>query len=223
MEVRSIVPSKKQRLLLAEEVQRNHAALKSDAECSQLGREFLLSRGITEDMQDRWRLGYVEQGTYRGRISIPYWTPAGYSGMVYRCLHLPGVPCKELDHHEKYLALPGYRPMFNVRALSIGADRVFIAEGELNAVVATYFGYPCVAVGGAKSWKPWWSYCFDGPREIVVLQDGDAAGSELVERVRHELRHVTAIEFPSDHDVSSLYVEQGEDALHKIIRGALDG
>lgn len=143
--------------------------------------------------------------------------------MVYRCLHLPGVPCKELDHHEKYLALPGYRPMFNVRALSIGADRVFLTEGELDAIVATYHGYPCVAVGGAKAWKPWWTYCFDGPREVYILADGDSAGQELVQRVKHELgSKALPIVFPDGLDVSSLVKGQGDEALHKTIRGAFE-
>jgi DNA primase len=223
MEVRSIVPSKKQRLLLAEEVRRNHELLVNGGERSQSGREFLTARGITPEMVDRWKLGFVDAGTYRGRIGIPYWTPAGYSGMVYRCLHLPGMPCREFDHHEKYLALPGYRPMFNVRALSIGADRIFVTEGELDAIVATFYGYPCVSVGGAKAWKRWWSFCFDGPREVVVLADGDDAGKELVERVKHELHSkVLPIAFPDGSDVSSLVVEQGPDALHSLIQGALD-
>src|SRR5688572_23902211 len=153
MEVRSIVPSKKQRLLWAEEVQANHDLLVNGKERSQSGRDFLTARGITPEMAEKWKLGYVSDGTYRGRVSIPYWTPAGYSGMVYRCLHLPGVRCRELEHHEKYLATSGYRAMFNVRALGVGADRVFVTEGELDAIVATANGMPCVATGGKGNWK----------------------------------------------------------------------
>lgn len=219
MEVRSIVPSKKQRLLLAEEVRRNHEALLDQGDQrSAIGRSYLTERGINDEMIERWKLGYVEEGTYRNRVSIPYWTPAGYSGMVYRCLHLPGMQCKELDHHEKYLALPGYRPMFNVRALSVGADRVFITEGEIDAIVATYYGYPCVSVGNNRRWSPWWTYMFDGPREKIVLADGDDAGKELVERVRTALSGVSSLAMPDGMDVSSLVKEQGAEALHKLVR-----
>lgn len=220
MEVRSIVPTKKQRLLLAEEVRRNHEYL--NGERSQSGRDYLTARGITPDMVNRWKLGYVESGSHRGRISIPYWTPAGYSAAVYRCLHLPNDPCKELEHHSKYLATDGYRPMFNVRALSVGADRVFIVEGELDAIVATYHGFPCVATGGAKNWKEWWAYCFDGPRELVVLRDGDDKGKEFASHIKHELRNVMVIDFPDGYDVSSYTLEHGPEGLRSLIQGALE-
>jgi DNA primase len=221
MEVRSIVPSKKQRLLLAEEVRRNHESL-LNGEHSQSGRNYLKARGISDEMVSRWKLGYVDSGSYRGRISIPYWTPAGYSSAVYRCLHLPDDPCKELEHHNKYLATPGYRPMFNVRALSLGADRVFVVEGELDAIVASHYGYPAVATGGKENWKPWWSFCFDGPREVVVLRDGDQAGREFADHIKHVLRNVTVIDFPDGYDVSSYSLEHGPEGLRSLIQGALE-
>lgn len=222
MEVRSIVPTKKQRLLWAEEVRVNHEFLVSGGEHSLAGREYLTARGITPDMADRWKLGYVQSGSYRGRIAIPYWTPAGYSAIVYRCLHLPGDPCKELEHHSKYLATPGYRPMYNVRALSIGADRVFVTEGELDAILASATGYPCVATGGKENWKPWWAYCFDGPREVVVLRDGDDGGKDFATHLKHQLRNVMVIDFPDGHDVSSYHLEHGPEGLRSLVEGVLD-
>lgn len=222
MEVRSIVPTKRQRLLWAEEVRANHEYLVSGSEHSQSGRDFLIARGITPEMVTKWKLGYVQSGTYRGRISIPYWTPAGYSAVVYRCLHLPGEPCKELEHHSKYIATPGYRPMFNVRALSVGADRVFVTEGELNGVVASHTGFPCVGTGGKGNWKEWWSYCFDGPREVVVLRDGDQAGQEFADDIKHHLRNVVVIDFPDQYDVSSYHLEHGPEGLRSFILGVLD-
>lgn len=222
MEVRSIVPSKKQRLLWGEEVRAHYEYLVNGGEPSQSGRDFLTARGITPEMVHQWKLGYVESGTYRGRISIPYWTPAGYSAVVYRCLHLPGTPCKELEHHDKYLATSGYRPMFNVRALSVGADRVFVTEGELDAIVSTFCGFPCVATGGKGNWKEWWSYCFDGPREIVVLRDGDESGKEFAEHIKHQLRNVMVIDFPDGSDVSSYHLEHGPEGLSSFINGVLD-
>ena len=217
MEVRSIVPSKKQKLWLEESVAQHHASLSDPS--SPAGREYLHLRGINDEMIERWKLGYVVGGYHAGRVSIPYWTPAGYSSMVFRCTHLPGEPCKEIDHHDKYLAVPGYRPMFNVRALSIGADRVFVTEGELDAIVATYHGYPCVAIGGAAKWKDHWSYCFDGPREVVVLADGDDAGKELVKSVQSHLHGVQGIYMPHGMDVSSLVLESGPQALRSLIEG----
>lgn len=112
--------------------------------------------------------------------------------------------------------------MFNVRALSVGADRVFIVEGELNAIVATALGFPCVATGGKENWKEWWAYCFDGPRELVVLRDGDVSGKEFAEHIKHQLRNVVIIDFPDGHDVCSYVLEYGPEALVSLIQGALD-
>lgn len=215
MEVRSLLPSKKQRAWLAEEVPRLHNVLLSDD--GEAGREFLTARGIPEEVWVKWKLGYQTDGSYRGRISIPYWTPSGYTSMVFRCIHLPGMPCKELDHHEKYMALPGYRPMFNVRALSIGADRVFVSEGEVNAFLATYDGFPTVATGSNSGWRPWWSYMFDGPSEVVALVDGDEAGQALAHSVRRNLFHGRAIAFPDGYDYASYRQEYGSDAVKAYV------
>lgn len=215
MEVRSVVPGKKQRALLADMVVQFRANLVA----SSLAGDYLEARGISADTSERWKLGYVPEGQYRNRLAIPYWTPAGYSSLVFRCLHLPGEECKELIAHDKYLAMPGYRPMFNVRALSVGADRVYVTEGELDAITATAHGYPAVSVGGAKAWKPWWSFCFDGPREVIVLADGDDAGKELIDRVKREVRHSRGVSFPPGMDVSSYRLEKGADALRSLIEG----
>lgn len=218
MEVRSIVQSKKQKLWLEESVARHHQSL--DDPSSPAGREYLHARGIDDDMIEKWKLGYVVDGQYAGRVSIPYWTPAGYSAMVFRCTHLPGEPCKDVEHHAKYLATPGYRPMFNVRALSVGADRVGICEGELDAIVATYNGLPTVSIGNNSRWEDHWSYCFDGPREVLVLTDGDEAGKKLAGVVQSKLyTHIRPVYFPSGSDVSSLVLEQGPDAFRSLIKG----
>jgi DNA primase len=218
MEVRSIVQSKKQKLWLAESVDKFHTSLGDPS--SPAGREYFHARGITDEMIDRWKLGYVVDGQYSGRVSIPYWTPAGYSAMVFRCTHLPGEPCKDIEHHSKYLATPGYRPMFNVRALSVGADRVGICEGELDAIVATSNGLPTVSLGTNARWEDHFSYCFDGPREVLPLVDGDEAGKKLVGKVQSNLHtHVRPIYFPSGSDVSSYVLEHGPDAFRSLVEG----
>jgi DNA primase len=196
-------------------VARFHANL----DASSLAGEYLEARGISPETAERWKLGYVPEGQYRNRIAIPYWTPAGYSQMVFRCLHLPGEECKELVAHDKYLAMPGYRPMFNVRALSVGADKVYVTEGELDAITASANGFPAVATGAATKWKAWWSFCFDGPREVIVLADGDDAGRSLIERVKREVRHSRGVAFPEGQDVSSYVLEKGADALRLLIEG----
>lgn len=224
----SIVPSKKQRSFLLESVHRYSAQL---ATCS-TGSDYLEARGLTAEMMERWHLGYVddpineEHNLYRGRIAIPYYTQAGYSSMVFRCTHLPGEECKDLDYHQKYLALPGYRPMFNVLALDRGYDTVYIVEGELDAIVATASGLPTVALGTALRWEPHWTYAFDGPRNLVGLMDGDQAGERMLngwtdERTKEHrpglkdrLSHdVTGVVFPPGYDVASYHKEFGADEL----------
>lgn len=187
---------------------------------STLNTEYLESRGIPVPAGQRWKLGTIvnpeaSHRNYTGRLAIPYWTPAGYSAMAFRCTE--PHDCSSLNNHSKYLSTVGYRPLFNVRALSAGYDHVYVCEGELNAIVATYCGYPCVATGGSSKWEPWWGYCFDGVSRVTYLADGDEAGVKAAKRLRTEIRHSSVIQFPGGEDVLSWYAKHGEAGLKELI------
>lgn len=188
------------------------------------------------EIVERWKLGYVEEAidethnNYVGRISIPYYTPAGYANIAFRCTHLPGEECKEIPHHQKYLCMSGmYRPMFNAGILTRGHEIIYLVEGEINAMIATYYGLPAVALGTNLRWEAQWSYMFDGPTRKVALCDGDSVdpktgkiagqqfGEMLVDKIGAEM-----VTFPQGHDVASFNLDRGSDELVRYVKEAID-
>ncbi len=228
----SLVPSPKQRESLAKAVHLYHDQL---AACS-TGSDYLAARGLVPEIAERWKLGYVEEAVdetherYVGRIAIPYYTPAGYANIAFRCTHLPGEECKEIQHHSKYLCMSGmYRPMFNAGILTRGHDIIYLVEGEVNAMIATFYGLPAVALGTNLRWETHWSYMFDGPTRKVALCDGDSAdpktgkvaglefGEMLVDKIGAEM-----VVFPQGSDVAAFNLERGSDELVRYVKEAID-
>lgn len=207
------MPTSKQRNLTRAAV-RLYSANVAEAEA------YLASRAITPAMARSWQLGVVRepaQGheSYVGRLAIPYLTPAGPVGIVFRCLR--DHDCKA-SKCPKYLAEEGrYRGLYNVHAFAKPLSKIYITEGELDAVVATANGYPAVAIPGAARWEPHWSYLWDGYEQVIVLADGDTAGAALASKIKHEVRQATVVHLPQGHDCSSLVTEQGAEALHTLL------
>lgn len=179
-------------------------------------------------MVARWRLGYVAEAIdethekFVGRIAIPYYSSAGYTNIVFRCTHLPGDECKSIQHHQKYLALPGmYRPMFNAGILTRGHDIIYLTEGEINAIVGTYYTLPTVGLTTNLRWEQHWSFMFDGPTRKVALCDGDEAGEKfgemLVDKIGAEM-----VQFPPGLDVASFNLDRGSDELVRYVKEAID-
>lgn len=85
-----------------------------------LAKSYLEARGISELAASTFRLGYVEEplvghSEYRGRLAIPYVTPAGVVGFRFRCVG--DHDCKG-EGHPKYLQPPAFGTrLFNVRDL----------------------------------------------------------------------------------------------------------
>lgn len=222
----SLVPSPRQRESLALAVH----AYNEQAACS-TGSEYFAARGLVPEMVSRWRLGYVEEAVdeahekYVGRIAIPYYTPEGYANIVFRCTHLPGEECKSIPHHQKYMSLSGlYRPMFNANILSRGHDVIYLVEGEINAIIATFYGMPTVGLTTNKRWEPHWSFMFDGPTRKVALCDGDEAdpktgkiaGQEFGEMCMDKIG-ADVVTFPSGLDVASFNLERGSEGLVRFV------
>ncbi|AEV52122.1 hypothetical protein [Rhodococcus phage RGL3] len=156
---------------------------------------------------------------YRGWLAIPYlrWHPRrGWNvvSMRFRCIE---------DHahrgHGKYMTVPGDTPrLFNARALLEPIPSVGIAEGELDALMASVHGIPTVGVPGAQSWKSYFREPFLGYREVFIFADGDDAGQSFAETVGKTLPNSRIIPCPKGEDVCSLVTSQGPEALHERIQ-----
>lgn len=182
------------------------------------GEAYLLSRGLSKETVEGFRLGYVgshhlpEHRHLRGRISIPYITRAGIVSMRFRI-----VPPDTSD--AKYLGWKGItgKKLFNVNDLWT-TQTLFICEGEIDAMTAHQVGLPAVGIAGVSNWNPEWWRIFRN-RTVAILADSDDKGqgegmaSEIMEVVRDSMM----IPMPSGHDVSSFVHDMGPQALLDLI------
>lgn len=181
--------------------------------------DYLLSRGLTDEVARMFSLGYVVEGEFAGRLSIPYSTPGGVLQIKYRCT--------DASHHEgfkhtnkdcpKYLYESGTGThLFNAQVLIHTADTVVVTEGEMDAIcVQAYTGIPAVAYPGVDTWQkhPHYRLCFEGVSEVIVVADGDKPGKESAKRVADSIgMSARVVEMPAGEDSNSYIASQGAGA-----------
>lgn len=174
-------------------------------------KDYLLARGITGEMAQRFRLGFVTtpmvgHEQYQGRLSIPYVTPTGVVNLRFRAVDGDGA---------KYLGLPGSRTnLFNVRDLGWDHDVLVVCEGELDTVIVSGgLGIPSVGVPGVSNWKPHYSRCLHDFSRVIVACDGDAPGREFGNKLAKEIDRAVVIHMPEGSDVNDVYLQEGPEGL----------
>lgn len=179
-------------------------------------RSYLEGRGLGPDAVDGSLLGLVSDPDpahepYRGRLSIPFQTPTGVVAIRFRCLE--EHDCSEF-FHGKYEGVAGDPThLYNVQALHDATNEVGIAEGELDALVATSAGLPTVGCTGASNWKPFYYRLFDDFQHVYVLGDGDTAGRKWAAGLVPNIPGAVSRVQPPGYDVSSYVVEFGAEAF----------
>lgn len=174
------------------------------------GEQSLLSRGITRESLEDFRLGYVANPSpgddrFEGHIAIPYLTVSGVVTMRFRRVIGEG---SRYNGHSGAQAWP-----FNVRALQTEGP-IFVCEGELDAIVATQCGLPAIAFPGANSWKRVYGRMLRF-HEVYVLADGDEAGRKFAEAVARDVPGTKIAEMPPGEDVNSVFLSSGEMGLRE--------
>lgn len=89
--------------------------------------------------------------------------------------------------------------------------------GNCDAMTLVQCGYPAVGFPGASTWRDHHAYLFDGYQRVFVLGDGDDAGEEFASKVARHVPNPRVIALPDNQDVNGLYVEQGIEAIHKLL------
>jgi DNA primase len=130
---------------------------------------YFRSRGLEDTTIAKFRLGYK-----------PYWRfvipTYDLSGRLVHATYRKD-PKGEGDRvAAKYIAKRGSKAaLFNIQCLE-GADRVYIAEGQIDAMVLSQLGYSAVSsTVGAKGWLPEWCPLFND-KEVVLCLDNDETG-----------------------------------------------
>lgn len=205
MGLRDPVPSDSLRAFLTAATTRYQKSLSDDAV------EYLTEeRGLTQEIIETFRLGYVSDPLpghehLRGKIAIPYLSPAGLVGTIrFRSLDSVGP---------KYLSVANDTPrLYNVSALELPVTGIVLTEGEIDAMTAHQCGFPAVGIPGASSWQPVWCRLLIQYNVVYLLHDDDKAGSDMAKAIAAQLDNVRPI--PMDGgDVNSFVKEHGPNGL----------
>lgn len=115
----------------------------------------------------------------------------------------------------KYLYDKGHQAELFAWHLAKSHDRVLIAEGEKDAMVAWSHGIPAVSsTGGSLTFYDHWAELLSD-KEVLVCFDNDEAGARGVVRVLDKISHAKVILIPDKPNVKDIsdYVISGGDLL----------
>lgn len=181
--------------------------------------QYLRSRGLGPEAVTRFRLGVVRRPLvgheqYRGRLAIPYLTPAGVVNIRFRCLQ--SHDCKAVDC-PKYLSADGAGTnLFNVLDLKKDSPHIVVCEGEIDAMSFLLAGIPAVGVPGVDAWQKHFGRCLEDFEVVYSAGDGDKAGSKFNSLLAREVK-ARPLRFPRGADANALYVQGGADALRRLL------
>lgn len=206
--------------------------------------DYLATRGIDLEYARQCGLGVVSEEDdvtrilpgLKGRLAIPYITPAGPRQFSFRCMK--DHDCKGI--HAKYLPFPGLtegldkssKLLYFVMAYQTAGHTICLTEGELDALTLNMLGIPAMGIPGAKNWQKHWSAVLEDFSSVVVFRDGDVqkqnAAGKIVEPasdgfVANIIKNVggsrvRVVVLPDGEDVNSVYVKHGVDALVGYMR-----
>lgn len=149
---------------------------------------------------------------FTGWLSIPYLTPRGVKAIRFR--NLEGDNPKIGQHNGQPARL------YNTAAYFAESSVIGIAEGEIDALVATErLGLPTMGIPGASMWvahKGIWGPLFKNFRQVLILRDGDTAGTDMADAITETLKlRARVIDMPEGEDVSSMVAANRGDELIK--------
>lgn len=194
---------------------------------------YLATRGITLSMAVEYRLGVVDGSLqdhepYTGMLCIPYLTRLG--GVVSLKFRRPHDCTSECDH-AKYIS-PYPTRLYNTMALDRADELgyVFLTEGEIDAILLDFSGFPAVAVPGVESWQahPEWVSVLCGYSRVYLPYDRDEPGRRFAEQARRALKPGVAQfaglpgESQGAKDIGDAYRLCGREDFTEFFRGLIE-
>lgn len=185
-----------------------------------LATDYLTARGVTKETAVAARLGVVDSPRAghehaQGRLSIPYVNKLGVIALKFRCL--AHEDCKPYDCPKYLVPLGQDEYLYGLLDTDEDTDTIHICEGELDRlIVKQVLGEPAVGIPGATKWEPQWPWHFKGWSRVLCWADGDKAGREMAAKIRKDVPNLEVVPIPSGHDVNSLFLEVGAEAIKKL-------
>jgi len=140
-------------------------------------RQLLTERGLRKSTLAKYKIGYDGE-----RLMIPVRDPLGQLVNVRR--YKPGAKVN------KMLNWPGYGDAYLWGMDALKMKRVFLQEGEMDALLQRQHGFPSLsATAGAGTWLPEWNVHFAG-KLVYITYDVDKQGEAGARKVANHLRNV---------------------------------
>lgn len=195
-------------------------------------RNYLHSRGLSDDDISRLLIGRVTDGALRGRLFLPYFSGADGYVCYYATRALPGGAFPEnkymkqkRDEHSQHLP-------WGLQTLNRESDTLVIAEGFFDAVSFEVQGYPVLSAITGRFSREQLPIVLSVARKfqrVFIVYDNDttthagesfaASMSEIL--TRNRIPFVVGTVPPPYHDVSEYFASGGN--LASIIETAEPG
>ena len=159
-----------------QDIERFHQALKGSE-----GERYLLSRGLSVETMERFKLGYDAKGHF---VTIPYNPQGSYYGQRST------IP----EAAQKHNNLKGVQiPLFNAAAL-YAADVCFVVESPLCAISIAQAGGAAVAISGTSGGERLIAQLKKKPTKaaLVLCLDNDKAGYKATDEIGARLEEMGA-------------------------------
>jgi len=226
------LPSSEQKIFFEQAVSQYQRDLTADT----TAQAYLASRGITPAIARQFRLGVatsplVGHEAFRGRLCIPYLTPAGVVTFTFRCIK--NHVCKDTALGvsregkpivcRKYRAPEGMeRTLYNVPDLKKDTDVLYLCEGEIDTLTLSVCGFAAVGTPGVSQWKTHFTKAladYTAGGQVFCVADGDEAGYKMASFLAKEMGART-VRPPKGEDINSLYTKGGADGVRTWLAGA---
>lgn len=165
---------------------------------NQLSRNYLHSRGITDEVIDRYRID--GDGT---KIVIP----------------VKGFNKYRTHPEKKYFYDKGYNAaLFGTEQLN-GSTWCVLAEGELDALRLASIGIPAVSgTGGAGTFKDEW--IAELPRLVFICYDTDKVGKDNALKIHWRISGSKIIDLPEGKDITEYLQNHSKEQFEELITKA---
>lgn len=174
---------------------------------------YISSRGITDDVQQLYAIGYGEN--YTGFTAIPWHTPQGrLANVKYRST-------KDKRFFYEKDATPVRKLIYGMDVINeIEDDYAVICEGEIDVLSWRTAGVPAIAVGGSHASEEQIDEIKRSRlRRLYLGGDNDEQGRNLNRQIEKEMRgyaEMFEVDYGEENDANDVLMNQGVKSLREL-------
>lgn len=169
--------------------------------------KYLVSRGVTPEQMERWRLGFATQGPLQWRVVIPIHTRGRLVAHVARAV---------FDDRQRYdmpIAGSGASPssaIFGEPLVDPRLKDLTIAEGVFSALALERAIAPNPIALLGSAWTETKAAILSATqwRHVIIATDPDAAGDRVALDIARSFRHATISRLRMSHSPDDMELDQ---------------